>query len=39
MKEEIQSISKKFIKADYPIRFVKSVINQNNNKTKKTTNR
>ena len=35
MKEEIQSIRKKFIKADYPIRFVKSVINQNNNKTKK----
>ena len=34
MKEEIQTIRKKFIKADYPRPFVNSVINQNNNKTK-----
>ena len=34
MKEEIQTIHKKFIKADYPRPFVNSVINQNNNKTK-----
>ena len=34
MKEEIQTIHKKFIKANYPRPFVNSVINQNNNKTK-----
>ena len=34
MKEEIQTIRKKFIKADYPRPFVNSVINQYNNKTK-----
>ena len=34
MKEEIQTIRKKFIKADYPIPFVNSVINQYNNKSK-----
>ena len=32
MKEEIQTIHKKFIKADYPRPFVNSVINQYNNK-------
>ena len=34
MKEEIQTIRKKFIKADYPKPFVNSVINQYSNKTK-----
>ena len=34
MKEEIQTIRKKFIKADYPRPFVDSVINQYNNKAK-----
>ena len=34
MKEEMQTICKKFIKADYPRAFVNSVINQYNNKTK-----
>ena len=34
MKEEIQTIRKKFIKADYPRPFVNSVINQYNDKTK-----
>ena len=32
MKEKIQTIHKKFIKADYPRPFVNSVINQYNNK-------
>ena len=31
MKEEMQTIRKKFIKADYPKPFVNSVINQYNN--------
>ena len=35
MKEEIQTICKRFIKTDYPRAFVNSVINQYNNKTKK----
>ena len=34
MKEEIQTIRKKFIKADYPKPFVNSVINQYSNKAK-----
>ena len=34
MKEEIQTIRKKFIKTDYPRLFVNSLINQYNNKTK-----
>ena len=34
MKEKIQTIHKKFIKADYPRPFVNSVINQYNDKTK-----
>ena len=34
MKEEIQTIHKKFIKADYPRPFVNSVINQYKDKTK-----
>ena len=34
MKEKIQTLRKKFIKADYPRPFVNSVINQYNNKTK-----
>ena len=34
MKEEIQTIRKKFIKADYPKPFVNSVINQHSNKAK-----
>ena len=34
MKEEIQNIHKKFIKDDYPITFVNSVINQYNYKSK-----
>ena len=34
MKEEIQTICKRFIKADYPRSFVNSVINQYSNKTK-----
>ena len=33
MKEEIQTIRKRFIIADYPKPFVNSVINQSNNKT------
>ena len=35
MKEEIQTICKRFIKTDYPRAFANSVINQYNNKTKK----
>ena len=34
MKEKIQTIRKKFIKADYPRPFVNSVINQYKDKTK-----
>ena len=34
IKEEIQTICKKFIKNDYPIPFFNSVINQYNNKNK-----
>ena len=34
MKKEIQTICKRFIKADYPSPFLNSVINQHNNKTK-----
>ena len=34
MKKEIQTIHKKFIKADSPRPFVNSVISQYNNKTK-----
>ena len=34
MKEEIQTIRRKFIKADYPRPFINSVIKQYNNKTK-----
>ena len=34
MKEEIKTIRKKFIKADYPIPFANSVISQYNNKSK-----
>ena len=34
IKEEIQTIRKKFTKADYARRFANSVINQSNNKTK-----
>ena len=34
MKEEIQAIRRKLIKADYPRPFANSVIKQNNNKTK-----
>ena len=34
MKEEIQTICKKFIKADHPRPFVNSVINQYNNRLK-----
>ena len=33
MKEEIQTIPKKFVKADYPRPFVNSLINQYYNKT------
>ena len=33
MKDEIDTICKKFIEADYPGPFVNSVINQYNNKT------
>ena len=34
MKEEIQTIHKKFIKADYPRPFVNNIISQYNTKTK-----
>ena len=34
MKEEIQTIRRKFIKADYSRPFINSVIKQYNNKTK-----
>lgn len=34
MKEEMQTISKQVIKADYPRLFVNSVISQYSNKTK-----
>ena len=34
MKEEIQTIRKKFVKADYPRPFINSLINKSNNKTR-----
>ena len=39
MKEEIQTIRKRFIKAEYPRPFVNNAINQYNNKTKEQNNR
>ena len=38
MKDETQIIRKKFIKADYPIPFVNSVIKQYNNNNKNNNN-